>query len=205
MNIVQFKQFMAVGLLTVASFSFAADWAPASKDWSKLPEIKVSKLGLYLTPQEAFEMKQSGGKALALFDIRTRAEAMYVGMAGAADALIPYVEHQEIMSDWDDKRNIYKIEPTQDFVAEVERRLKELGLGKDAPVILICRSGDRSAKAADRLQAAGYTKVYSVAEGFEGDMAKEGPKSGQRAVNGWKNANLPWSYKLDKAKMYFPK
>jgi len=23
-------------------------------------------------------------------------------------------------------------------------------------------------------------------------------------VNGWKNADLPWSYKLDKAKMYFP-
>ena len=35
-------------------------------------------------------------------------------------------------------------------------------------------------------------------------MAKEGPKAGQRAVNGWKNAGLPWSYKLDKAKMYFP-
>lgn len=205
MNIVQFKQFMAVGLLTVASFSFAADWAPGSKDWSKLPEIKVSKLGLYLTPQEAFDMKQTGGKTVALFDIRTRAEAMYVGMAGAVDALIPYVEHQENMSEWDDKRNIYEIAPTEFFLAEVERRLKELGLGKDAPVILMCRSGDRSAKAAGRLQAAGYTKVYSVAEGFEGDMAKEGPKSGQRAVNGWKNTNLPWSYKLDKAKMYFPK
>lgn len=200
-----FRHVVAVGLLAAASFSFAADWAPGNKEWSKLPEIKVTKLGLYLTPQEAFDMKQAGGKAVALFDIRTRAEAMYVGMAGPADALIPFVEHQEIMTDWDDKRTMYKLEPTQDFVAEVERRTKELGLSKDASVILICRSGDRSAKAADRLQAAGYTKVYSVAEGFEGDMAKEGPKSGQRAVNGWKNANLPWSYKLDKAKMYFPK
>lgn len=199
------KQIFVVGLLAVSSFSFAADWALGNKDWEKLPEIKLTKLGLYLTPQDALEMKQKSPKSVAFFDIRTRAEAMYVGMPNAADALIPYVEHQEIMSDWDEKRNIYKIEPNQDFVSEVERRLKELGLGKDAPVVLICRSGDRSSKAADRLQSAGFSKVYSVPEGFEGDMAKEGQKAGQRAVNGWKNANLPWSYKLDKTKMYFPK
>ena len=47
--------------------------------------------------------------------------------------------------------------------------------------------------------------MYSVAEGVEGDTAKDGAKAGQRVVNGWKNANLPWTYKLDKAKMYFPK
>ena len=44
-----------------------------------------------------------------------------------------------------------------------------------------------------------------IAEGFEGDAAKDGPKAGQRTVNGWKNAGLPWTYKLDKAKMYFPR
>jgi rhodanese-related sulfurtransferase len=79
------------------------------------------------------------------------------------------------------------------------------GLGKDAPIIQICRSGNRSSKAADRLQAAGYTKVYSVTDGFEGDTASDGEKLGQRVVNGSKNANLPWTYKLDKAKMYFPR
>ena len=82
--------------------------------------------------------------------------------------------------------------------------MKEKGLGKNAPVILISRSGDRSSKAADRLQMAGFTRVYSVAEGFEGDTEKDGEKLGQRVVNGWKNADLPWTYKLDKAKMYFP-
>lgn len=199
------KKLLAVGLLMASSLSIAADWTPGTREWDKLPAIKVTKLGLYLTPQEAFDMKQKDPKGVALFDIRTRAEAMYVGMPSAVDALVPYVEHQEIMSDWDDKRAMYKLEPNQDFVSEIERRLKDLGLDKTASIVLICRSGDRSSKAADRLQEAGYTKVYSVAEGFEGDMAKEGPKAGQRAVNGWKNANLPWSYKLDKAKMYFPK
>jgi hypothetical protein len=44
-----------------------------------------------------------------------------------------------------------------------------------------------------------------VVDGFEGDMAKDGPKAGQRVLNGWKNAGLPWSYQLDKSKMYFPR
>ncbi len=184
---------------------FAADWAPGSMDWARLPEIKVTRLALYLTPKQAYDMKMADPKGVALFDVRTRAEAMYVGMATTVDALVPFVEHQEIMSDWDEKRTMYKLDPNQDFVPEIARRLQELGLDKNAPVILLCRSGDRSSKAADRLQAAGYTKVYSVPEGFEGDRASAGAKQGQRVVNGWRNADLPWSYKLEKGKMYFPR
>ncbi len=199
------KLAMAGLALAFSATAFAADWVPGSTAWGNLPEVKVSKLALYLTPQQAYDMKKAQGKGVALFDIRTRAEAMYVGMATDADALVPFVEHPELMSDWDDKRTMYKLEPNQDFLPEIERRMAELGLDKSAPVILLCRSGDRSSKAADRLQAAGFTKVYSVAEGFEGDRASEGAKKGQRVVNGWKNAGLPWSYKLDKAKMYFPR
>ncbi|TXT24080.1 MAG: hypothetical protein FD131_5079 [Rhodocyclaceae bacterium] len=198
------KLFVAAALV-FATQTFAADWAPGSTDWNKLPDVKKSKVGLYLTPQQAYDMKKANPKGVAFFDIRTRAEAMYVGWPSDADALVPYVEHPELMSDWDDKRHMYKLEPNQDFVPELERRLKEMGLGKDATIILICRSGDRSSKAQDRLQAAGYTKVYGIAEGVEGDTAKDGPKAGQRVVNGWKNAGLPWTYKLDKAKMYFPR
>jgi rhodanese-related sulfurtransferase len=196
---------LIVGLMAAVSVAWANDWAPGSTDWDKLPEVKRSKVGLYLTPQQAYDMKMKDPKGVAFFDIRTRAEAMYVGWPMDADALVPYVEHPELMTDWDDKRFMYKLEPNQDFVPEIERRMKEKGLGKNAPVILICRSGDRSSKAADRLQMAGFTRVYSVAEGVEGDTAKDGEKLGQRVVNGWKNAGLPWTYKLDKAKMYFPR
>ncbi|WP_295888318.1 hypothetical protein [uncultured Thiohalocapsa sp.] len=35
------------------------------------------------------------------------------------------------------------------------------------------------------------------------DKAKAGPRKGERVVNGWKNAGLPWTYKLDKAAMYW--
>lgn len=196
---------LAIAALAVATQTMAADWAPGSTDWDKLPEAKKSKVGLYLTPQQAYDMKKANPKGVAFFDVRTRAEAMYVGWPSDADALVPYVEHPEIMTEWDEKRHMYALEPNQDFVPEIERRVKEMGLGKDAPIILICRSGDRSSKAQDRLQMAGYGKVYSIAEGVEGDTVKDGPNAGQRAVNGWKNAKLPWTYKLDKAKMYFPR
>ena len=32
-------------------------------------------------------------------------------------------------------------------------------------------------------------------------LAKDGPNKGKRAVNGWKNIGLPWSYDLDKARL----
>jgi hypothetical protein len=44
-----------------------------------------------------------------------------------------------------------------------------------------------------------------VVDGFEGDTAKDGPNKGKRAVNGWKNSGLPWSYQLDKEKVHFTK
>lgn len=197
----------ALAALTVAVLSssvFAQEWKAGNNDWAKLPEIKRSKLALYLTPQQAYDMMQQEGKKVLFLDVRTRAEAMYVGMTPLADALTPYVEHQEVMSDWDDKRSMYLLEPNPDFTKEVARRLADKGLTKQDKVILICRSGDRSAKAADILQLQGFTQVYSVAEGFEGDMGKEGANAGRRLVNGWKNTNLPWGYKLDKAKMFFP-
>ena len=43
----------------------------------------------------------------------------------------------------------------------------------------------------------GYTKVWSVTDGFEGGTLKEGASKGVRAVDGWRNSGLPWSYKVD--------
>lgn len=70
-------------------------------------------------------------------------------------------------------------------------------------MILMCRSGKRSAKAANMLADAGYTKVYSVVDGYEGDKVKKGEDKGKRMKNGWKNAGLPWIYSLDRDYMYF--
>ena len=173
----------------------------AAVDGVALPEPKRTRSGLYLEAREvpAFIEAQGGPARVLFIDVRTRAEAMYVGMATGPDALVPFVEHQELMTDWDAQRGVYRLEPLQDFVPEVQRRLHEKGLAKTDVVILICRSGDRSSRGANRLADEGFTRVHSVVDGFEGDLSKEG----RRNVNGWKNANLPWSYKLDRSRMYF--
>ena len=116
-------------------------------------------------------------------------------------AAVAQVEHQELMTDWDARRGIYQLEPLQDFVPEVNRRLAQKALAKTDVVVLMCRSGDRSSRGADRLADDGFTQVWSVVDGFEGDMSQDG----RRSVNGWKNAGLPWAYKLDRARMYFPR
>lgn len=114
---------------------------------------------------------------------------MFVGMATSVDALVPFVDLQELMSDWDAQRNAYKLEPFQDYVPEVQRRLQAKGLDKSDVVLPTCRSGDRSGRAATRLTEDGYTRVYSVIDGFEGDLSA----AGRRDVNGWRMAGLPWS------------
>ncbi len=183
--------------------ALAALPARAAVDAASLPEIKRTRAGLYLEAAgvPAFIAGKGGATRVLFLDLRTRAEAMYVGMATGIDALVPFVEHQELMTDWDEQRGMYRLEPLQDFVPEVNRRLKDKGLSKGDPVVLICRSGDRSSRGANRLADDGFTQVWSVVDGFEGDMSKDG----RRSVNGWKNAGLPWSYKLDKARMYFPR
>ena len=188
-------------VLGIAGLAFGIANAQAAVNPATVPEIKRNSAGLYLDAKDvpAF-IDASGGAAKVLFlDIRTRAEAMFVGMPATVDALVPFVEFQEIMSDWDTQRGVYKLEPMQNFVPEVLRRLQAKQLSKADTVVLICRSGDRSGRAATRLTEDGFTKVYSVIDGFEGDLSADG----RRDVNGWRKAGLPWSYKLDKTKMYF--
>jgi rhodanese-related sulfurtransferase len=172
-------------------------------DADRVPASKRTAAQLYLDAGEAYARKQELGNHAFFVDVRTRYEVAYVGMPTVADANIPYVEHPEY-AQWDDKAGRFKLDVNGDFGAEVARRMAAQGLGKHDMVIVICRSGDRSARAANLLGQLGYTRAYSVADGFEGDLVKDGPKAGQRAANGWKNAGLPWTYKLDKKKLTIP-
>ncbi|MFH0341537.1 MAG: rhodanese-like domain-containing protein [Chromatiales bacterium] len=170
---------------------------------ASLPATKHTRAGLYLTSNEAFALVQQEGEKLLFIDVRTQPELMFVGMPTVVDANIP-----SLLLDYpyafDENKSAFNMEPNPDFVRAVERRLQQKRLSKDAKVLVLCRSGDRSAKAADLLTGAGFTQVYSITDGFEGDKAEAGPDKGKRVVNGWKVSGLPWSYTLDKAKMYLP-
>jgi rhodanese-related sulfurtransferase len=168
----------------------------------QVPESKRTQDQHYLLPQEVFDLKTKEAHQTLLVDIRTPAELQFVGYTPLMDGNVPYITYD--YSDWDAKNKEYKREFNSGFTVQIENLLKKTGIegGKGARIILMCRSGDRSAKAADLLTKSGYTNVWSAVEGFEGDKAKEGPNKGQRTVNGWKNAHLPWTYELDKSKAF---
>lgn len=189
-----------VCLALATSLWLAPAWA---LDAAQVPQGKQTKPGLYVDAKEAHALKQQLGDKALFIDIRTRGEVSYTGMATVVDAHVPFLEHPQ-NAPWDEKAGRFKLEFNNDFENEVARRLAAKGLGKQDTVILICRSGDRTSKAVNLLAEQGYAKVYSVVDGFEGDVAKDGPNAGKRVVNGWKNAGLPWTYKLDKDKLYLP-
>ncbi len=182
----------------------AARWRQALGAGTLLPADSVpmkkhTRAALYVNARQAWAMKQAAPAEVVFLDIRSRAEAAYVGMPANADALVPYREHDDQMTDWDAERHTFGLRPNPGFVKDVTQVLQSKGLGKDARLVLICRSGDRSAKAADLLQAQGYSRVHSVVDGFEGDLDGQG----RREVNGWKNAGLPWTYRLEKSKVLY--
>jgi len=166
---------------------------------------KQTTLNLYLNAKEAND-KVSKNKSNVLFiDVRTMAEVNFLGMPTIADANIPYVTFSADLGEaypWNSKKNSFKLKPNNDFTTAILDQLKAKKLDKTADIILICRSGSRSSKAANLLAQAGFKKVYTVIDGYEGDKAKKGPNKGKRVVNGWKNSGLPWTYKLTKNKMY---
>jgi len=61
---------------------------------------------------------------------------------------------------------------------------------KDAPILLLCRSGVRSKYAAIALTEAGYKTCYNISGGFEGDHNEDRHRG---KFNGWKVAGLPWA------------
>jgi rhodanese-related sulfurtransferase len=169
----------------------------------QVPTVKRTESQRYLLSQEAFDFKSKDPAQTLLIDVRTLAELQFVGYTSLMDGNVPYLTYD--YTDWDTKTNEYKRDFNSGFVGQVETLMAKAGLAgkKDVRIILMCRSGDRSARAADLMGKSGYTNVWSALEGFEGDKAKDGPNKGKRVVNGWKNANLPWTYDLDKNKAAF--
>ena len=70
------------------------------------------------------------------------------------------------------------------FLRELESKLS-----KDSVILLLCRSGKRSAAAAEAATAAGFKNVFNVREGFEGDL-NENQQRG--SSGGWRQRGLPW-------------
>jgi rhodanese-related sulfurtransferase len=124
----------------------------------------------HLTPIEAHERLRAEADAL-LIDCRSEVEFMYVGHPVGA----VHVAWQEA-PEW-------QVNP--DFAAQV---LREAG-SASRPILVICRSGNRSVEAAAVLEAAGFSDVSNVLDGFEGPLDENDHRGTRR---GWRHDGLPW-------------
>ncbi|MEQ8602089.1 MAG: rhodanese-like domain-containing protein [Marivibrio sp.] len=185
---------LAAGLALAAPGAWAA---PEPED-----PAKRTPWGLYLTAEEAYALKQEKGEQALFVDVRDPIEIMFTGFTDVVDRNVPFLLSDP--SRWHDKKPVFKMAPNPDFADGVERALAAQGLDKSAPVILMCRSGgSRGAPSARALEGRGFERVYVVVDGFEGASVKDRPNGPWRLKNGWKNAGLPWSYALNREKMYF--
>ena len=114
-----------------------------------------------VTPEQAWTLFSSG--IAELIDVRTDKELQRIGH-------VPNAAHVEWLSGADMSKN-------PGFISELESVV-----GKGSIVLFLCRSGKRSASAADAAAQAGYRNAFNVLEGFEGDGSPQ---------RGWLRHGLP--------------
>jgi rhodanese-related sulfurtransferase len=121
-----------------------------------------------VTPLEAWTLVSQ--RRAKLVDVRTPAEFKFVGA-------VP----ESVNVEWRGA----DILPSAVFVSTLHQVAR-----KPEPVLLLCRSGVRSHSAARAAAAAGFTRVYNVLEGFEGQRSHAGRRG---EIDGWRRHGLPWT------------
>lgn len=76
------------------------------------------------------------------------------------------------------------MEPNPEFLAAVERTF-----AKDQKIVIGCKSGGRSQRAAEQLAAAGFTNILDQRAGYGGARGS----FGETTEPGWQDAGLPIS------------
>jgi rhodanese-related sulfurtransferase len=122
-----------------------------------------------VTPQEAWSLFSSGQAVLV--DVRTPEELKFVGHV--PDSLnVP----------WATGTNMTR---NPRFARELEAKVGD----KHKRVLLLCRSGKRSAAALEVAVKAGFTRISNVVEGFEGELNDAHQRG---SADGWRFHGLPW-------------
>jgi len=191
----KFPFVIAVFIFTLAGHQVSAQSAKTAQE---IPKEKQTSLGLYVTSKEAFEKWKADPKQVKILDVRTPEEYVFVGHPEMAwNIPFLFMTHQ-----WDEEKNWYALKPNREFVAQV----KDLFKPKDT-ILVMCRSGDRAALAVDELAKAGFTNVYNIVHGMEGDLVDDPDNlyHGKRMKNGWKNSGAPWTCKVDRERAWVPK
>jgi rhodanese-related sulfurtransferase len=133
------------------------------------PDASALVIPTIVTPQEAWSLFSAGQAVLV--DVRTPEELKFVGhVPGTLN--VP----------WATGTNLTR---NPRFVRELEAKVPD----KARRLLLLCRSGKRSALAQDAARKAGFTAVSNISEGFEGELDTNVQRGRQ---DGWRFRGLPW-------------
>jgi rhodanese-related sulfurtransferase len=180
---------VVIGFVGSASLLEAQSNKPASVDL-ELPVEKQTTLGLYVTAAQAYEMWKAAPDEVKVIDVRTPEEYAFVGHPEMVwNIPLAFVTYQRSAG-----RIEYGSKMNPGFVSLVQEVAKPTDT-----LLLMCRSGGRSAMAVNKLAAAGFKNVYNITDGMEGDKVEDSESvfHGKRMKNGWKNSGLPWVYTVD--------
>ena len=125
----------------------------------------------HLQPKQAWQWLRSRDDVVFV-DVRMEIEYLYVGHPPGV-VHVAWYEYPDF---------------TPDIPAFCNQVLAEAG-DKARPLVLLCRSGQRTIDAGLALESAGFTDVSHVVHGFEGDLDARFQRS---SVNGWRHEGLPW-------------
>ncbi len=129
-----------------------------------------------ITSAEAWQRLRDDPKAV-LVDVRTTAEWQFIGLPDLSE-----LGKQAVCVEW-------QTYPDMAVNGGFAAAMHNAGVDETATVLLLCRSGVRSRKAAIALTAAGFGECINVADGFEGPLDADGHRGSQI---GWKASGLPW-------------
>ena len=124
-----------------------------------------------LQPKEAEAWLQAHPDALFV-DVRMEIESLYVGRPPGV-VNVPWYDYPDLQPD------------AKKFAETVTQEASS----KNQPLLLICRSGQRTIAAGRALEDAGFTDVQHVVHGFEGELDENFKRSTQ---SGWRFDGLPW-------------
>ena len=137
----------------------------------------MSKGILYIDSLGAWDLLSSD-KSSHLVDVRTDAEWNFVGSPNLSSVnkktnYISWLEYPHM-----------SINPK--FIDDLKRVIRS----NFDKLLFLCRSGGRSAQAAEYASKCGMINCYNISDGFEGDI--EDASKHRSRISGWKYNNLPW-------------
>lgn len=180
-------------------FVFSLSWFSSGIADSQPPKDtrKQTEAGKYVTASEAFELWKANPEAIKIIDCRTPQEYVFVGHAPMAFNIPSKIW----TGGWNAEKTSYDLKDNPDFETYAKEKFK-----LSDTLMVMCRSGHRSAASVNRLVKAGFKNIYNIIDGFEGDKVPDDESyyKGKRMKNGWKNSTAPWTYDLDTALVYLP-